>query len=51
MLWDSTYSYSSSLFDHEIADISETEARIILTRDTELLKRKKITSIGISIKH
>ena len=35
-------SYSSSLSDHEIADISETEARIILTRDTELLKRKKI---------
>jgi hypothetical protein len=35
-------SYSSSLFDHEIADIAETEARIILTRDTELLKRKKI---------
>ena len=35
-------SYSSSLSDHEIADISETETRIILTRDTELLKRKKI---------
>lgn len=35
-------SYSSSFLDHEIAEIAETEARIILTRDTELLKRKKI---------
>lgn len=35
-------SYSASFSDHEIADISESEARIILTRDTELLKRRKI---------
>jgi len=35
-------SYSPSLSDREIANIAETEARIILTRDTELLKRKKI---------
>ena len=35
-------SYSPSLSDREIANIAETEARIILTRDTQLLKRKKI---------
>lgn len=34
--------YSPSLSDREIADIAETETRIILTRDTDLLKRKKI---------
>ncbi len=34
--------YSSSFSDHEIADIAETEARIVLTRDTKLLTRKKI---------
>ncbi|WP_300463849.1 Mut7-C RNAse domain-containing protein [Desulfobacula sp.] len=34
--------YSSSCLDHEIADIAEAEHRIILTRDTDLLKRKKI---------
>ncbi len=35
-------SYSSSYSDSEIADIAETERRIVLTRDTDLLKRKKI---------
>jgi hypothetical protein len=34
--------YSSSYLDHEIADIAEAEHRIVLTRDTGLLKRKKI---------
>jgi len=34
--------YSSSLSDHEIVEIAETESRIILTRDTALLKRRKI---------
>lgn len=33
--------YSSSYSDGEIADIAETENRIVLTRDTDLLKRKK----------
>ncbi|WP_022669122.1 Mut7-C RNAse domain-containing protein [Desulfospira joergensenii] len=33
---------SSSFSDPEIADISEREKRIVLTRDTGLLKRKKI---------
>jgi len=35
-------SYSPLLSDHEIANIAEKEARIILTRDTQLLKRKKV---------
>lgn len=34
--------YSSSYSDGEIADLAETESRIVLTRDTDLLKRKKI---------
>ncbi|WP_299983347.1 Mut7-C RNAse domain-containing protein [Desulfobacula sp.] len=34
--------YSSFYSDIEIADIAETEYRIVLTRDTDLLKRKKI---------
>ena len=34
--------YSSSFSDHDIADIAEIEDRIVLTRDTKLLKRKKI---------
>lgn len=34
--------YSSSLSDREIADISQQEGRIVLTRDTDLLKRRKI---------
>lgn len=33
---------SSSYSDREIADIAETESRIVLTRDTDLLKRSKI---------
>lgn len=33
---------SSSFSDQEIADLSESESRIVLTRDTTLLKRKKI---------
>jgi uncharacterized protein len=28
--------------DEQIADLSESESRIVLTRDTALLKRKKI---------
>ncbi len=35
-------SYSSGYGDHEIADIAETQKRIVLTRDTGLLKHKKI---------
>ena len=35
-------SYSSLYSDSEIADIAETECRIVLTRDTDLLKRRKI---------
>jgi len=35
-------SYSSLFSDQEIADIAETECRIVLTRDTDLLKRRKI---------
>ncbi len=35
-------SYSSSWSDEEIADIAQTRSRIVLTRDTDLLKRKKI---------
>jgi len=34
--------YSSFYSDHEIADIAQIEHRIVLTRDTALLKRKKI---------
>ena len=34
--------YSSFYSDNEIADIAESEGRIVLTRDTALLKRKKI---------
>lgn len=34
--------YSSSHSDEKIADISDSEGRIVLTRDTALLKRKKI---------
>ena len=34
--------YSSSFSDREIANIAQAEARIVLTRDTDLLKRKKI---------
>jgi uncharacterized protein with PIN domain len=33
---------SSSFSDKEIADLSQSESRIVLTRDTTLLKRKKI---------
>jgi uncharacterized protein with PIN domain len=33
---------SSSFTDEQIADLSESESRIVLTRDTLLLKRKKI---------
>lgn len=33
---------SSSFSDKEIADLSQSESRIVLTRDTNLLKRKKI---------
>jgi len=33
---------SSSFTDAQIADLSESESRIVLTRDTTLLKRKKI---------
>jgi len=33
---------SSSFSDEQIADLSATESRIVLTRDTTLLKRKKI---------
>lgn len=33
---------SSSFSDEEIADIAQEQARIVLTRDTTLLKRKKI---------
>lgn len=33
---------SSSFTDEQIADLSESESRIVLTRDTTLLKRKKI---------
>ena len=35
-------SYSSSYSDQEIADIAEIQSRIVLTRDTDLLKRRKI---------
>lgn len=35
-------SYSSTWSDSEIADIAQTRSRIVLTRDTNLLKRKKI---------
>lgn len=34
--------YSPSYSDEEIADIAEKENRIVLTRDTDLLKRSKI---------
>jgi len=34
--------YSSFYSDSEIADIAEAENRIVLSRDTDLLKRKKI---------
>lgn len=34
--------YSSKYSDSEIADIAQAQNRIVLTRDTELLKRKKI---------
>ncbi|MCP4760952.1 MAG: hypothetical protein GY870_04160 [archaeon] len=34
--------YSSHYSDNKIADIAEKECRIVLTRDTDLLKRKKI---------
>ncbi len=34
--------YSSEYSDSEIADIAQAENRIVLTRDTELLKRKKV---------
>ena len=34
--------YSSSYSDKEIADISKIESRIVLTRDTDLLKRNKV---------
>ena len=34
--------YSPSYSDQEIADIAETQSRIVLTRDTDLLKRNKI---------
>ena len=34
--------FSSSFTDEQIADLSESESRIVLTRDTTLLKRKKI---------
>jgi len=34
--------YSSSYSDGEIADIAEAESRIVLTCDTDLLKRRKI---------
>jgi uncharacterized protein with PIN domain len=33
---------SSSFSDEQIADMAESESRIVLTRDTTLLKRKKI---------
>jgi uncharacterized protein len=33
---------SASFSDQQIADLSESESRIVLTRDTALLKRKKI---------
>jgi uncharacterized protein len=33
---------SSSISDKAIADLSQSESRIVLTRDTTLLKRKKI---------
>lgn len=33
---------SSSFSDDQIADLAESESRIVLTRDTTLLKRKKI---------
>jgi uncharacterized protein len=34
--------YSSTYSDSDIADIAQTQGRIVLTRDTGLLKRKKI---------
>jgi hypothetical protein len=37
---------SSSFSDQEIADLSESESRIVLTRDTTLLKRRKIVFGG-----
>ena len=33
---------SSSLTDSQIADLAQAQARIVLTRDTTLLKRRKI---------